>query len=215
MEMLQDLAWGGINATIPVFGGLECKYHVSSTQRLIETVIGTIIGSFSFKTGLSLMPNIPEPKSYECLKPSKTRTALLVMLSLVFGVEIGYKFVSKSSIYLLYPCHVVSMLWIYLLAASISSSTPSKNKVNLFIYRCLIHVTHGTMMAIAFPVDDVLELPMERVIFWLQHYLILIIPIYMIYAEPKVYPLPPRGGDSAIESLVLSWPWVLIAFGVW
>ena len=38
------------------------------------------------------------------------KRALLVLLTLVFGVELGYKICSMQVLYLLNPCHVITMI---------------------------------------------------------------------------------------------------------
>ena len=115
-------------------------------------------------------------------EPSGIRMALLVLHTLVFGIEIGFKFVTRGVIYLAFPCHFVSFLWIIILAS------PS-NKFNLFLYRCTLHFTHGTLAALLFPVDHDMHLPFERETYWIQHLILLILPIYMICCEEKSFPL--------------------------
>ena len=48
---------------------------------------------------------------------------------------------------------------------------------------------YSTVIAFLFPVDDTLHLPYEKEAHWIQHTLLLILPMYMICFESKAYPL--------------------------
>ena len=205
-ERLVDWSVGGVDFGVMEEGGLECKLSVGGWRRVGETAVGVGVSAAAFLFGRANLPDedlkrcCPHPRHY---RPA--RIFLLVWFSLVFGLEIAFKLVNKALIQMFFPCHVVSMCWIYILA-----SPPTRFNVSL--YRCVLHYTHGTLLAILFPVDDIRKLPFERENYWLQHYLILLLPLYMVVFERDTYPLPPSRHSA--NSLV-SWPWVFVAYGIW
>ena len=46
-----------------------------------------------------------------------SRTILLVLFSFTYGLQVCYKLTTRQLVFLLNPCHVISLLEIYLLAA--------------------------------------------------------------------------------------------------
>ena len=48
---------------------------------------------------------------------SQSRLRLLGLLCLVFGIEIGYKFASRTAVHLLFPCHLITVCWIWFLSS--------------------------------------------------------------------------------------------------
>jgi len=126
---------------------------------------------------------------------------LLVSLSFCFGIEVGYKFASKQLIWLLNPCHVTSLVQMYLLA--VPSESWSGNQT---IYKCMLHTLHGPLAALLFPVTSCLILPFEVEIYYIQHWLILLIPLYLLMIED---------GHGYQSHPVLDLHWYLKAYWVW
>jgi len=199
-----ELVSSGVNFSSVELGGLDCKYHVSGIHRALETVVGLAFGvAFSY-AGARALAGLPAAKPSSQATPHPLRIRLLAALAFAYGVEVSYKFVSKQVIVLLFPCHVVSAIWIYLL------SCVKPSAADIFLYRVNLHLTHGTLLAIFFPVDDSLSLPMEREIYWVQHILLLLAPVFMLCFERDAFPPPP-----VTEKGLFSWPFFLITYGIW
>lgn len=68
-------------------------------------------------------------------------------MSVIWGMEIGYKFSSRTVIYLLNPCHVTTAIQIYLLAAK-----PTKTLTAVFRFH--LNLLNGPLLAFLFPETD-------------------------------------------------------------
>ncbi|TRY69406.1 hypothetical protein TCAL_08891, partial [Tigriopus californicus] len=193
---------GGVNWHDPEEGGPECLNHVSEFHRRVEIGIGVVVTLLSLWIGVRTCQGqdqiVHSKRPRGPYSPSGGKMLLLVLFTLIFGIEVGYKFTSGHIIYLLYPCHVNSILWIYVLA-----TPPTWG--NVCLYRLILHFTHGTLAGIYFPVDEVLKLPFERETYWLQHYFLVIIPVYMICFERWDYPPSPKWDIS----------WIFLSFSAW
>nr|XP_039250313.1 transmembrane protein 164-like [Styela clava] len=104
------------------------------------------------------------------------KRALLVLLCTVFGIEIGYKFATKSIIYLLNPCHMLTFTQIYLLASDHQKKCKTLNTV----FRVHLYLLNGALLAMIFYVVNTRFLPFEQAIYWIQHVLLYLIPVYLI-----------------------------------
>lgn len=106
---LLDIAYGGVDFSLPGNGGTECVAFLSLKQRIIETItyeLLTAVVLWNVRKRLS----VPEE-----LQPSREgsglgKRLLLVLLCLTFGIEIGFKLATRQVIFLLNPCHVLSAL---------------------------------------------------------------------------------------------------------
>ena len=106
LEQLGEVLYGGIKPEIPGHGGEECAAYLSRGTMIFETLLSTtmmiVVGAFALMT-YSMPKAFPERDDF------LGKRFLLVLLSLVFGIEIGYKICSKQVLYLLNPCHVLTI----------------------------------------------------------------------------------------------------------
>ncbi|XP_065090742.1 uncharacterized protein LOC135711711 [Ochlerotatus camptorhynchus] len=106
--------------------------------------------------------------------PSWAKQMLLIMMTLTLGVEIGFKFATRTVIYILNPCHITTLMQIYLLACN----KPKKSSTALF--RLQMNYLNGPLLAFMFPETDSRQLPLEAAAYWIQHALMCIIPIFLL-----------------------------------
>ncbi|RZB39998.1 TMEM164 domain containing protein, partial [Asbolus verrucosus] len=141
---MMEWAYSGVNKTVPRNAGPECAGFMNPTWRRIETVFVLAFAVTLFRWSYS---RIALPTVVYVRRDRRGRRTLLVMMSLIWGMEIGYKFSSRTVIYLLNPCHVTTAIQIYLLAAS-----PSK--VITAVFRVHLNLLNGPLLAFLFPETD-------------------------------------------------------------
>uniref|UniRef100_A0A8C2IDW9 Transmembrane protein 164 n=1 Tax=Cyprinus carpio TaxID=7962 RepID=A0A8C2IDW9_CYPCA len=116
---LLDWMYGGVDPMFEGNGGPECAAFLSPRQRIFETLI---IVFFSILEVVVAFKKINVPKEVRDVGKDGRRSKedtwgknlLLVALCMTFGVEVGFKFATKTVIYLLNPCHVVTMVQVIL-----------------------------------------------------------------------------------------------------
>ena len=104
-----EWAYSGVDHTLPGNGGQECVDYLSLRQRMVESFFATVFAIFVMWKGWQNLtfPRIPP----EDIKPDASgKRLLLVVLCLVFGVELGFKFATRQMIYLLNPCHLATII---------------------------------------------------------------------------------------------------------
>ena len=171
-EYLSDVLYGGVNPNIPGHGGPECAAFLSSKNKIFDTVVSTCMmitaGTFAYFT-YTMPKRFPKTDDYT------SKRLMLTLLCLIFGLEVGYKVCSRQVLYLLNPCHTITMVEIYLLAAK-----PSK--LSFCTLRVLIHYVHVTLVAMLFPDTLARQFPGETAVYWIQHTMIFfIVPPYLVY----------------------------------
>ena len=106
-EELADVLYGGIKPDIPGHGGEECASYLPKSTMLLETAITTammlvvaVLGWWTYTM----------PSKFPVRDDHLGKRFLLAALCLVFGLEVGYKVCSRQVLYLLNPCHVITMI---------------------------------------------------------------------------------------------------------
>lgn len=167
-----DWAYAGVNHTLAGNGGPECANFLSLPRRLFETIFvvcwATLLMVWSYRR--IQVPAVPKVVRQD----RGGKRALLVFMCMIFGMEVGFKFSSKTVIYILNPCHVITLLQIFMLAA------PPTSKLLTVLFRIHIHSMNGPLLAILFPVLNTRMLVMEKETYWIQHLLMLVIPFYLL-----------------------------------
>lgn len=116
---MMHLVYAGVDPTMPGNGGIECVQFSSPKQRIIETLCGTSLGVYEVCYAYRcIQERFHSVRALVAKEQSRTisrqhdrvKSILLVILCLVFGIEIGFKFATKQVIFLLNPCHIVTVL---------------------------------------------------------------------------------------------------------
>lgn len=172
-------------------GGIECAAHSSLRQRLVETLLTVIVAACeiyyaTYYAKSDLGRSFPREYARERQgRPSVLRRLVLVVYALLWGIEIGFKLASRSFIYILNPCHMVTLIQIILL-------TFSSNYYTRGLYRLHAGMLNGGTLAIYFPVTATRLFPFEVELYYIQHILILTVPIFLLTSHGG-YSLEPVG----------------------
>ena len=179
----RDWAIGGIDFEVEGNGGLSCRDHVGFNRRVCETLLGIGLPLCLFLWNRT--QNTEQERQKKELHSSHSRNyysplriALLVSMTFVFGIEVGFKFASKQLIWLFNPCHVTSLIDIYCLAMPVDAF-----RLNNSLFVMTLFTLHGPIAAMLFPTDGGLVLPFESEIYWIQHILLVLVPLYFLLVK--------------------------------
>ncbi|CAI2724952.1 unnamed protein product [Schistosoma spindalis] len=162
------LSWTytGVNTSIEGAGGQSCINYITTKRRCFESTCVCI--TFLYTLYWSYLKfSVGSPRHSD--GQTKLRQILLVLHTFVFGIEIGFKLATSTLIWILNPCHIITMLQILFLASSSSWLTT-------FIFRIHLHMMNGPLLALTFPILNTRFLPFEHVTYFVQHILIILIP---------------------------------------
>lgn len=105
-------AYAGVNNTLAGNGGPDCIAAVPALQRALETILFTTIGLLEIYVAyphirLQATPVVPSTMH------RAGRRLLIAFMCLTFGIELGFKFATRQMIWILNPCHLVTMIQVY------------------------------------------------------------------------------------------------------
>lgn len=105
---IPDWTYHGVNHSIQGNGGPDCVNFISPQRRIFETSIAFTIGCVSLCWAYKrcTLPSVPKVARED----RGGKRLLLVLMCLVFGIEIGFKFSSRTVIYMMNPCHVITAI---------------------------------------------------------------------------------------------------------
>ncbi|KAJ6632977.1 Transmembrane protein, partial [Pseudolycoriella hygida] len=117
----------------------------------------------------------PECAEYLSIKRHwiEGRQLLLIAMTFTLGMELGFKLSQRSVIYILNPCHITSIIQIYLLSARPCKSTTA-------LFRIHLNYLNGPLLAFLLPEIESRTIPFEACTYYVQHGLMFIIPVYLM-----------------------------------
>lgn len=182
-----DWLAGGVDHSLPGNGGPNCSSFRSSNRWIWETVLFTF---FSLAIAWWASNRQKRVSKESAAKPEWRASSLsqmgLVVHTLILGLQLGYKVASRQLVYILSPCHAVTALQVYLLAAP-----PSP--FNNIVFQTHLGLLNGAVLALIFPVLDTYTMPGEVELFWAQHIAMLLVPILLVATHSESFSVPPVG----------------------
>jgi len=206
--LLRDVWTGGIDWSLPGNGGLDCASYLSPTRKLVEFWVGVAISAFIFFIGFRIHV---KPKNLDLQIVSNSTTGyytkcLLFTLGLTYSLEMFYKLVTYQLIFIVNPCHCLCLVQMLILYLMLQIDHHSSTQILTYIFRLHLHILHGPLMAVVFPVTNTLFLPLEIFTYWLEHALLLGIPIYLICVGKISVP------QNTFQDTL---GWGFMAYGLW
>lgn len=105
---LVNWAYDGVDYSLPGNGGEECVNFLDLRQRVWESAFASCFAFIVMIWGYTKV-QLPPLKTENYVEPISKRI-LLVLMCLTFGTELGFKFATRQMIWILNPCHLVTML---------------------------------------------------------------------------------------------------------
>jgi hypothetical protein len=192
---LFNWSYAGVNHSMIGNGGSDCAAFIPTRQKIFETLFFTAVGIFEICWAwprVTLPSGEPAPSSGS----EASRRLLLVIMCITFGIEIGFKLATRQFIWILNPCHLITMMQIYLLCAP-----PSRAVTALF--RVQMHCLNGATIAVLFPIVNTRLLPFEKETYYLQHILMLVVPFYLM-----------RSGGVYVAEAYSDFSWTMLTMGL-
>ncbi|KAF9931352.1 hypothetical protein FBU30_010387 [Linnemannia zychae] len=171
-------------------------WYLSPRQHTIEFVCYNVLFFILFRIGLRLfrkkgsafysprLDQLTESINTNVLAGHVMDKAVLVLLCGSYALTVYHKVFGDSYMYLLQPCHVNLLLLIFTMVG------PKQSKITSMAFNSYLHYIWATIIALSFPdtTENGLYLVIEN--FWFEHYLLLLVPIYLIYSGRfVVFPL--------------------------
>ncbi|VDO77297.1 unnamed protein product, partial [Schistosoma mattheei] len=105
----REIGWTytGVNTSIEGAGGQSCINYITTKRRFFESACVCI--TFLYTLYWSYLKfSVGNPRHSN--EQTKLRQILLVLHTFVFGIEIGFKLATSTLIWILNPCHIITIL---------------------------------------------------------------------------------------------------------
>lgn len=180
LDLIYQYFFSGTVAEGGSWGGEACAAVVSRNTHVLETIFWLIACTIFWKE-FSLRSEYDKlllhAQKYDLHSSPKRLFRIFELLlgcveGLIFLFVVYYKINKMSLCYLFQPCHIVLLIQSYALLADNARS-------NVYCVLSLSMVT-GTVLAILVPDTSGLDQPYEAEMYWIQHYIIQLVPILLL-----------------------------------
>ncbi len=165
-------------------GGIDCFNSIPLRTHILESAAWMFLALFFY-----VITNVKQGfrSQYRAITIDIScckRSSLVRLIELFVGlilvavlVAIAYfKVQTKAGIIFLQPCHIICACEAYAMLFP-------NNPYSVFIAMYFLPPVAASMMALIFPEADDLQFPFEIEIFWIEHWLIILLPIYLLIRQ--------------------------------
>ena len=221
-----NFLYGGIDFSVAGEGGPDCTDFITPHQRLAETAVFGLLSlavlAQSWRSVQLEGNNNQDSGGKDQYRAG--RQCLLVLLAVTGGLELGFKLSSGQVLWLLNPCHVLTVTQLFLLA----SPSPSHNRrLANTVFRLHIywltgeteaglslqpqHFSAGPVLALIFLVPFPRHIAGEVLTYWVQHLLLLVVPGYLLSTGHfTVEPTSDTAWPCLALSVFSSYHWLVL-----
>ena len=168
------------------WGGPACRAALDIRTHIAESAFWLLIGAVSYhfyKVGpkfQALCKNIQLDLSKSTPHPvaRKFELCLATLHIAMFLQIVYYKINILSLVNMIQPCHVILLLQ--------GIALYSTGTTGVIISLCVLPSLTGTLLAMLFPDTGGLDQPFEMEAYWLQHYLVQVVPLYLLVRRDYV-----------------------------
>ncbi len=162
------------------WGGDACRLAVPMSTRTYEclgwmVVCFLVYRAFDFNRRLKTLRNSIENDLAQRPITSRAHAVDKFLSAVCFGLfawQFWFKYKTSALIWILQPCHMVLLLE--------GISLFSEGYVGIMLSICILPCLTGTLLAMIMPDTGGLDMPYEMELYWIQHYLIQSMPIYLL-----------------------------------
>ena len=162
------------------WGGPVCRAALDMNTHSIESAVWLVVCVVSFQVYnarskfRALCKNIQLDLARSSTSPLVRKFELcLAMVHFAMFIQIIYYKVNiLSLVNMIQPCHVILLLE--------GIALYSTGTTGVVISLCILPALTGTLLAMLFPDTGGLDQPFEMEAYWLQHYLIQAVPLYLL-----------------------------------
>lgn len=106
-----DWSWAveGVTDSIPRVTGPECINYMPDYRRWIEAICISLLSFTILYWKVKRLKPIVVSQPAKC-QHTTVRLILMIIMTLIFGIEMGFKLANKSVIFILNPCHIQTLL---------------------------------------------------------------------------------------------------------
>lgn len=212
VSFLQEALAHGALEKGGTWGGAECAKAVPLKVHILESwsivlLCGMIFQRFHFSSKLEKLIDTIKSDLQQSRAPTWERPFELLLGSihiLMFLQILYYKWNIFSLVNMIQPCHIILLLQgIALFSTGVSG---------VLISSFMLPALTGTLLAMLFPETAGLTQPFEMEAYWLQHYLIQSVPIYLLLRRNAVC---LRNSSTLISGTAGLWTLAFLHFSLY